>query len=97
MNNFCCVFLFAMFLSGCGAMSGGATYRVEVTNPDGTMVRASADVVSESDSVEAEFVRDSQGVKSVRFSKQGTRQAEQTMLELLREQTRLLEALLPVR
>ena len=88
------IVVIVVMINGCGAMSGGATYRVSYQTPDGALITAHIDVVSESDSVEAEFVRDQNGVKLVRFSKQGTRQAERSMMDLLQQQTQLLESVI---
>lgn len=85
--------LISLLVSGCGTISGGADYRVNVITSDGTQIEAQATVASESESVEAVFERDSQGIKSVKFRKIGTRQAEQNMLNIMEKQTELLNSL----
>ena len=47
--------LIFLFLCGCGVMGGGSSYRVEVTDPSGRVLRAYADTVQASESVELEF------------------------------------------
>ena len=64
----------ALFLSGCGVMGGGSTYRVEVVDPTGRTLRASADTVQPSESVELVFLGNplTGEIHGLTFKKQGT-------------------------
>ena len=85
-----------LLLAGCaypGATSGGATYYISVTNPNGVTIEAKADVVNESESVEAVFIKDDDGIRKIEFRKVGTMQAEKSLLDLMNKQTELLNSL----
>lgn len=60
-------------LAGCGVMGGGSTYKVEVVDPSGRILRASADTVQASESVELEFKGNplTGDIQGLSFKKQG--------------------------
>lgn len=60
----------ALFTGGCaGALSGGSSYRVEWAQPDGTMVRATADSAEKSQDVSFSLAHDAAGKPVVLFAK----------------------------
>ena len=88
--------LSALFaVSGCAALQGGADYEITYTLPDGGVIRAKARVTNESESVRASFSRDREGVKSITFEKIGTEQGQAKLIELLSQQTQMLQERLP--
>lgn len=62
----------ALLLGGCGALGGGASYRVELHRPDGTLLIARADSVESSDIVELQVDRnEADQITGLRFVKKG--------------------------
>lgn len=69
-----------LFLSGCGALGGGATYRVDITTPDGHILHAQADTVQSSDTVELDFIGNplTGEIKGLTFKKTGVKEGQWT-------------------